>query len=214
MEKYIFLDFNGTVLNDVDICLELLNDLLIRQGKEEVSLEKYLDIFGFPVSEYYIRAGLDFSLISFEEMAEYFITEYTRRNVIECNLYPDVISFIDKAKADGYIIVLCSASRLDLLKDQLRSFKILDKFDYVIGLSDYHAKSKVDIALNFVKENNIDVNNVWFIGDTDHDDLVAKTVGGKSVLVARGHQSKKVLEKCHTPICATLLEALDFIKRG
>lgn len=32
--KYIFFDFNGTLLNDVDLCLELLNGLLRGQNKK------------------------------------------------------------------------------------------------------------------------------------------------------------------------------------
>jgi len=212
MEKYVFLDFNGTVLDDVNICLELLNDLLRENGKEEVSLETYLKIFGFPVKNYYVRAGLDFNKKSFEDMADYFIEEYTKRNVIECRIFPDFNAFVSEVKKRGYILVLCSASKRELLIDQLISFKILDCFDYVLGLSDHHARSKVDIAKNFIKEKNIDLNNLYFIGDTDHDDLVAKECGGKSILVCAGHQNKDVLMKCNSVVVNNLLETLQYLK--
>ena len=28
MEKHIFFDFNGTIINDIDLCLDLLNQIL------------------------------------------------------------------------------------------------------------------------------------------------------------------------------------------
>ena len=37
MKKYIFLDFNGTIIDDVDLCLDLLNQILENQKKEKVS---------------------------------------------------------------------------------------------------------------------------------------------------------------------------------
>ena len=45
MKKYIFLDFNGTIIDDVDLCLDLLNQILENQKKEKVSKERYKDIF-------------------------------------------------------------------------------------------------------------------------------------------------------------------------
>jgi len=212
MDKYIFLDFNGTVLDDLDLCLELLNDLLKRNNnKPLVSKEAYLDIFGFPVKDYYVKAGLDFNIESFESMAKYFIEEYTRRNVIECHIYPDFNEFVLEAKKQGYKLVLCSASKYDLLVDQLVSFGIKECFDYILGLDNYHAVSKVDIAKDFIEKMSIDKNYLYFIGDTNHDDLVAKECGGKSILVARGHQSIKVLEKCNSLIANSLLEALKIV---
>lgn len=210
--KYIFLDFNGTVLDDLDICLELLNDILIKENHPTVSKERYKEIFGFPVIEYYKRAGIDFEQYSFEELADYFIVEYTRRNVIECKIFPDVKEFVDKAHSLGYKIVLCSASKLPLLLDQLDSFKIRNYFDFVIGLDNHHATSKVQLAKDFVRENNIDTKNLYFIGDTDHDAEVAISCGGKSLLVARGHQNKNVLATTKSLIFDTLLEALNYIE--
>ena len=33
MEKHIFFDFNGTIINDIDLCLDLLNQILTKQNK-------------------------------------------------------------------------------------------------------------------------------------------------------------------------------------
>ena len=41
MEKHIFFDFNGTIINDVDLCLDLLNQILNKQNKKTLSMEEY-----------------------------------------------------------------------------------------------------------------------------------------------------------------------------
>ena len=66
MIKYVFFDFNGTILNDVDLCLNLLNQILAKQGHKSISLEEYKNIFTFPIKRYYELAGIDFSKDSFE----------------------------------------------------------------------------------------------------------------------------------------------------
>ena len=41
MVKHVFLDFNGTLLDDLDLCLELLNWMLKDQNKPLVEKNKY-----------------------------------------------------------------------------------------------------------------------------------------------------------------------------
>ena len=45
------------------------------------------------------------------------------------------------------------------------------------------------------------------IGDTLHDADVAKAIGAKCVLVARGHQSRQTLLTAGVPVVGTLTEA-------
>ena len=70
---------------------QLLNELLKQQNKPPLDKKRYLEIFRFPVIDYYVLAGLDVS--NFEEQAKYFITEYTRRNVLECKVFDDFVVF-------------------------------------------------------------------------------------------------------------------------
>ena len=43
--KTVIFDFNGTILDDLDLCLDILNKMLKSEGLEEVSKRKYKDIF-------------------------------------------------------------------------------------------------------------------------------------------------------------------------
>ena len=210
--KYIFLDFNGTVLDDVDLCLNLLNRMLTEKGHKPVSYDNYKEIFQFPVIEYYKKAGFTFEGYSFEELADYFIDEYTRRNNAECKIFEDFKDFVDLLHASGYKVVLCSASKLNLLIDQLNEFKIIQYFDDVIGLDNHFAASKLELAKQYVSHSDIDLENSYFIGDTTHDAEVAVACGIKPLLVDRGHQSKEVLSKANSVILGSLFETANYLK--
>ena len=85
--KHIIWDWNGTLLNDVKLCADIMNNLLKARSLPTITLEKYREIFTFPVKDYYIKAGYDFLNESFEEISVDFIAEYESRK-IGCTLYP------------------------------------------------------------------------------------------------------------------------------
>lgn len=75
--ELILWDWNGTLLDDVQLCVDALNRLLARYGyPQRYDRDQYRAIFGFPVQEYYARAGFDFSRHSFDELAVSFMEDY------------------------------------------------------------------------------------------------------------------------------------------
>ena len=212
MEKYIFLDFNGTVLNDVDLCLNLLNEMLVEKGKKALNHEEYKNVFMFPIIEYYKKAGFDFVGYTFEELADYFIVEYRNRHATESYVFSDFKAFVDGLRSLEYKIVLCSASMKTMLLEQLKHFGIDDLFDDIIALSDHFAVSKLQLAKEYVKNHMIDFSKSYFIGDTTHDAEVGKECGLNVILVERGHQSKEVLETEKALIAKDFLEVLSYLK--
>lgn len=213
MEKYLFLDFNGTVLDDVDLCLNLLNEMLVSKGHKSLNLEEYKNVFTFPIIEYYKKAGFDFLNYTFEELADVFIVEYTRRNVAEAFIFEDFTVLVEGLRKFGYKLVLCSASKKVLLIDQLKEFNILEAFDDVIGLDDHFAVSKLELAKEYVKNNNVDLSKSYFVGDTTHDALVGEECGLNIVLIDRGHQSKEVLESTKKLILHSFSELINMLEK-
>lgn len=191
--KYIFLDFNGTVLDDVNLCLDILNTMLNEQGVSSITIDEYRNVFTFPIEEYYKNVGFDFNKKSFKDLSIQFINLFQKNSMIKSTIYNDVIDFILKYKKE-YKFILCSASQIDNLLEQVNHFKIKDYFDDVIGLNDISAKSKKELAKNYIINNDINLKDVLFIGDTKHDYEVASYCDASCFLVSCGHQSKEVLE--------------------
>ena len=76
--KTVLWDWNGTLLDDLDLSFECLNDNLRRFGKPTLNhVDDYRRIFTFPVKEYYARAGLGDDL--FERAAPCWMADYMAR---------------------------------------------------------------------------------------------------------------------------------------
>lgn len=60
--QLVLWDWNGTLLNDLQLSIQALNRLLAENGyPQQFDTRAYRKIFGFPIQDYYRRAGFDFS---------------------------------------------------------------------------------------------------------------------------------------------------------
>lgn len=190
--KHIIWDWNGTLLNDVDFCRRIINRILVENELPELSLEKYREIFTFPVQDYYKTAGLDFSKTSFEAMGKDFIDEYEEKK-LSCSLHENAIEVLSTIHQKGIKQSVLSAYLHDNLVSILGHYNLTQYFDNVIGLDNIYAGSKTHLGLALVDQLNLPKENILFIGDTLHDAEVAKAMGVKSILIANGHQVKEKL---------------------
>ncbi len=201
--KTIVFDFNGTIIDDVDISLKCLNVLRRKYLKlEDLSKDEYRNIFTFPIIDYYRRAGFDFNEYSFETIGQEWVDLYNI-SVKKIGLAEGVIEFLDKYK-NKYQYIILSASKKEMIIDQLKQYQIQNYFKDVLGIDNIYAHSKLDIALDYFKDKNL--NDYCMIGDTLHDDEVASKIGIDIKLVSNGHQSLSVLKKAGSPIYNSIKE--------
>ena len=119
--KTLIWDFNGTILDDLQLCLSIENEMLKKREMEKypVTKQDYLNTFSFPVINYYYHIGYTFDTESYEEVSLEFNQEYDRR-FDECSLMDDFITTVEKAIQLGYCNVILSASRHDKLVEQCK----------------------------------------------------------------------------------------------
>ena len=190
--KYIFWDFNGTILDDAKLCFDILNEMLIEENRPAVTFEEYLMIFTFPIEAYYEQV-FDLKKSSFKELAHRFIDSYQPRS-LELFLHEHVIEIIKHFEREGYTNILLSASEEKNLHEQLSHFNIKHLFKHILGTSNVYAKSKVQVGKDFIEKMNIDTKNAVMIGDTLHDAEVAKELGMDIILFTKGHQHRERLK--------------------
>lgn len=190
--KHIIWDWNGTLLNDVDYCRKIINSILVENDLPELTLQKYREIFTFPVQNYYEAAGLDFSKKSFEDLGKEFIDEY-EANKLTCNLHESAIEVLSSINKQGIGQSVLSAYLHDNLVNILNHYDLTKYFDNIIGLDNIYAGSKTHLGLRLIEQLNLPENEILFVGDTLHDAEVAKAMGVDCVLIANGHQSKEKL---------------------
>lgn len=191
---YLVLDFNGTIIDDVDLCLNILNHLLEERNYKKVSLEEYKHIFTFPIKKYYINAGFDLERYSFTSISNEFISLYQKAS-LNCKLYEGINELIDKCNNNRIKVVLLSASQIDNLKEQTDHFGLSEKFEAILGTSTIEAASKVEIGKNYFKDKQD--KKILFVGDTTHDAEVASAIGADALLITHGHQARDILLKAN-----------------
>ena len=205
--KHIIWDWNGTLFNDVELCHNIINGLLKRNGIKEISLLKYKEIFDFPVKEYYQKAGLDFNKTSFEILGKEFMDEYERRK-FESSIFNEVKEVLQTVRSFGLTQSLLSAYHHKSLIEITIHFGIKDYFIGLNGLDNIYAASKIDIGKKWIKKLGYTKGEVVLIGDTVHDFEVAKEIGADCILISSGHQSIERLLKCGVPV----FEDLNLLK--
>lgn len=209
--KYTHLiwDFNGTVLDDVEIGIESANALLAKCGVASIpSLTYYRSVFGFPIRDYYERLGIDFEKTPFEVLAPIWVEEYLSR-ASRAALNEGVMETIAAVKKCGIQQILLSATEIGMLRGQLSALDIESCFDGVFGLDNIHAVSKEKRAQLWCEEN--PTARPLFFGDTDHDYAVAKATGNDCVLFSGGHQSRKQLSKLGCPVVDNIADILEYL---
>ena len=68
--KHMVWDWNGTLMNDVGLCLDITNQMLRRRGLAQVDSARYRGVFGFPLRDYCARIGYNLKRDSFELLSD------------------------------------------------------------------------------------------------------------------------------------------------
>lgn len=211
MNKKIIWDWNGTLFNDVDLCVESINYLLSTQQLPQLANKNaYQKVFRFPIIEYYQAIGFDFKECSFNDLAIRYM-EYYQPKSLSCSLYEHAKEYLLKYHQKGYEQILLSASKKVYLMKQLNQFTIQHLFTHILALDNIHAYSKTDLALNYIKQNHLSSNELIFIGDSVHDYEVAKAVGSSCILIADGHEHKDRLKKTDAIVINHIDELADIL---
>lgn len=209
---HIIWDWNGTLLDDLNLCLEIINSLLSKKHLPPVSLANYLDIFGFPVQDYYQKIGFTFEEEPFEVISTEFIAAYEKGRP-NCPLMPGTRETLEFLSFIGYTQSILSASKQTYLNNAVLDYGIKDYFISINGLDNHHAAGKFDLAKNFMIAQNLNPNSVLLIGDTLHDAEIAASLRVDCCLIPNGHQSRQRLESAGLPILDSLSDLTYLIQK-
>ena len=209
--KVVAWDWNGTLMDDRWLCIEVMNELLSKYKKPELATERYLQIFDFPVEKYYRKLGFDFeNEHSFTDIGTEFFTIYLQRWQ-ECGLHENAGQVLEYLQKQGYKQIILSNAPCDLLDNYVNYFNVYQFFDEIIGLDHHLATGKKDLALQWLQDSDVDPQSVLLIGDTDHDFQVAQALKVDTLLVTMGHNSHERLVNCTSNIVDDLAAVLQRI---
>lgn len=211
MIKHVIWDWNGTLLNDLDLCIAAINTVLAPRKMPLMDVERYKDIFGFPVKDYYKKLGFDFQKESFEIVGTEFIDQYNSMQQ-RAELQEGVKEILHELNMLGIEQSILSAREEVHLQQEVQMRNIRSYFKRVSGLDNHYATSKLQNGITLIETSTYAASETILVGDTLHDYEVGKALGVQTVLFSGGHQSIERLQSAETLMIDSLFDLKTVIQ--
>ena len=197
--EHVVWDWNGTLVDDARLCVDIVNGILSDLSIPTVSIEFYRDNFTFPVSSYYEKIGLPTKGDSFRVISEKFISEYRMRRDSR-QLQEHAWAVMNKLAESGIGQSVLSAGKLSDLTTFVDELGLSRFLHPITGVSNIHAAGKKGISQTHLAKIAHDPSNVLLVGDTVHDEEVSVHLGTQCMLFTGGHNSVKTLGGCRSEL--------------
>ena len=207
--KHIVWDWNGTLLDDMWLCVDAINYVLKSRKMPLVSNEDYRNIFCFPVIEYYKKLGFDFTK---EQFPIPDFLDYYKKGFEDCQLHKDAEVVLKKNNKFGFTQSILSAGKQSSLVSWVKYHSIAHFFSQLIGVDNENADGKTESGINWLNNSHHKPKNILLVGDTIHDSEVAKAMEVKCVLIDIGHVSSDRLKTTGETVLTSLKSVLEYLE--
>lgn len=206
---HIVWDWNGTLLDDLDIVIESLNVGTARFGVDPIDHDGYRDHFTRPVRGFYESLfDRPVSDMEWAQLNKSFHDEYEAR-AERATLTTGARETIDRVVELGWSQSLLSMSMHDHLLEIVALHGIADRFVSIDGLPNATGGLKARHLETHLAKLQREPTTVLLIGDTPDDAMAARGVGAGIVLYDGGSHHLDALHALGAPVAGTLEEALD-----
>jgi phosphoglycolate phosphatase len=185
--SHIIWDWNGTLLNDTQACVNTLNTLLQVRNLPTLSVDRYRELFDFPVYDFYRTVGFELDNEDWDELSVTFHELFRADESLA--LHADTMSTLENMRERGYRQSVLSASHQSILDSMICEYKLRDFFQWVRGIDNLYGDSKINAGGQLVHDMGISGREILLVGDSLHDYEVARKLGVRCLLVACGHQA-------------------------
>jgi len=209
--QHILWDWNGTLLADTAICVDVLNELMREFQLSPINAETYRETFDFPVIDFYRSLGFPTSKEEFEATSHQFIARYTEK-AVSCPLHEGAEGLLHRLAENGAGQSILSAAQQSALESAMTAYGLSHCFRDLIGAENIFAHGKEERGVRWIQQAEFDPSQVLLIGDTLHDHKVAEAMGVKCLLVAHGHHTAERLQRSGRPVVEGFAELEDWLR--
>lgn len=188
----VFWDWNGTIVDDCFVFVDILNSLLKENNLPVISQKTYKKEFCFPINSFYKKINLYKNEQFFNKINLRFKALYKEKMFLPL-IKKDIVSVLSLLQSAGAKQYIVSAQNHKILTNLLDYYGLSHYFDGAFGVDNHVAEGKDLIALELKKKLYNKNKNFYFIGDTDLDFRVAKKINASPLLVSWGHYNKERL---------------------
>ena len=208
--KHIIWDWNGTLLDDRDICVQSINQVLVNKRLPIITLDNYMSQFTFPVKKFYEKLGINFKIDSFSEISNQFIDFYNI-HFKTLKLHKSTNQILNEVKSMDITQSILSAGMQELLDKWIMDHNLTEFFIKIIGVDNKYAHGKINMGIKHIYDLEYEEKEVLMIGDTIHDSDVAEQMNVDCILLDHGHVSRDRLKSTGREICSDFFQILKYL---
>ncbi len=212
MYKYIFWDWNGTLLDDAYAACDAVNDMLDERGLPNITLTEYRDLIEVPIINFYKKV-MDISDETMEKLACEF-NPLCEKHLKDEPLFSKTKETLALFHKLGYKQYIFSSSQNKYIEPKLKRFGLDIYFEAVLGAPDCFVGSKIERTRDYLLNNGIPKDECVFIGDMVHDSETASCIGADCILISAGHQCEKALLATGRRVLSSLSELPEIINNN
>ena len=209
--KHIIWDFNGTLLNDTQLSLDVDNNVFEKLGIPGITLDDYRNNMTMPVRDFYSAVGVDYSVHSYETIARLWLDEFNQK-AVGVGLVSGALDAIRFFHSQGRSQSVLSASYEPSLRKQCEALGLTPYMTDISGLEDESASKKTEIGRRQLHELELEGRDVVLIGDMLTDAHLAEDLGADCILVSWGHNDLKPLLSSGLPVARDFGELEEILK--
>ncbi len=190
--KNIIFDWSGVVRDTVTNQMWIVNHIFKKYGVSEISTKEFRENWTQPPALFYqkyLPEGYDEA-----ERSTLFQQLQLNKDCPEAVAFPEVVKIIQRCKENGYFLAVVSSDFPETLLPEVQAYGLENTFSEVVT----NANDKLKPVQRIIKEHNLNVEETFFVGDSNHEIDVSKATGIKSVAVTWGFTSEKKLS-IHSP---------------
>lgn len=199
MIGWVLWDFNGTLADDLDATIAVVNEMLASRGLPPTDRAAYYADIEIPISRYYEKY-FDMTASPLSVLTAEFQSGYARRFDREVRLGDGAEALLRAFEAQGVRQGILSSFRTARIRELLRRFGAEHYFETIMGADDDRCEEKITRAQSWMHACGVRPSDVLVIGDMTHDAEVAQALGAQCALVACGHQGRAALEATGAPV--------------
>ncbi|MBP3657212.1 MAG: HAD family hydrolase [Clostridia bacterium] len=208
--KHIIWDFNGTLLNDTQLSVDVDNYVFDRLGLPRITIDDYRRHMTMPVRGFYPALGVDYSVHPYETISRLWLDAFNAQ-VVDAGLIPGITDVLARLTQAGYTHSVLSATYQPSLDAQCAALGLTPHMLAVDGLKDESAAKKTDIGRRQMERLGLAGSDIVLVGDMVADAELAAALGASCVLVSWGHNDAQRLYATGRPVADTLQALCDLL---
>jgi phosphoglycolate phosphatase len=203
--KNIIFDWSGVVRDTVTNQMWIVNHIFKKYGVKEISTEEFRENWTQPPALFYqkyLPEGYNE-----EDRSKLFQKLQLDKDCPKATSFPEVVQLIHKCKEKGYFLAVVSSDFPETLLPEVKAYGLENTFGEVIT----DANDKLEPVQKIINDNNLNLQDTYFIGDSNHEIDVSKATGIKSVAVTWGFTSETKLKASNPDYMAHTVQELENI---